>query len=153
LRSSSPNEGITLSFSDGSFSESFSISTVESEIVPRSLDGRELNITEFFEYLRGREVKWDKWEEETYTEQVTMLGTVKSWELVCLEDAVSWPNSDVKHFQELADAGEQVTFTFADGYLHSISVAVKILAVDLDLNLASDTQDPLRRFTLRIQEV
>jgi hypothetical protein len=146
-----------MSFSSGSFSSgSFSVGAgngEEEEPVTRTLDNKALKIAEFYEYLRGREVKWDKWEEETYTEQVTMLGTVRSWELVCLEDAVSWPSSQVKHFQALADAGEQVTFTFADGNLHSISVAVKVLAVDFDLNLASDTEDPLRRFTLRIQKV
>jgi hypothetical protein len=121
--------------------------------VTRTLDGKALNITAFEEFLAVRHVKWDKWENEAYTEQVTVLGTVRSWELRCFEEAVSWPSSDVKHFQALADAGDQVTFTFADGYLHSMSVAVKVLGVDFDLNLASDTQKPLRRFTLRVQEV
>ena len=119
----------------------------------RTLDGKALKIKGFRQTCEVVNTQADKWEETGYTREVHVHGSFRTFQLECWEDAKSWPSSDVKHFEDLADAGETVTFTFSDGNLHSLSCTVKILSVDFDLNLSCSTADPLRMFSLSLQEV
>lgn len=64
----------------------------------RTLNGKALNITGFEEFLDAVTIEWDKWENEIYTKQVTVLGSIRKYTLQCFEDSISWPSSDVKHF-------------------------------------------------------
>lgn len=95
----------------------------------------------------------DKWENETYTRQVNVLGAYRRFVIEGFEDVVSWPSSSIKHWEDQAIGGAAVTLTIIDGNMHSYSEQVRILGVDWDLNLSSHTEDPIREYTLRLQEV
>lgn len=94
----------------------------------------------------------DEWEEETYTRQVNVIGAFRRFLIHGFEEAVSWPSSNVKHWEEAAAAGDAVTLTIVDGNMHSLSVPVKIIGVDWDLNLSVHTEDPVRDYVLELQE-
>lgn len=119
----------------------------------RTLDGKALNIKGFKQSREVVQSQSDEWGATGYTREVNVHGSFRTFLLECWEDAKKWPSSDVKYFEDLADAGETVTFTFSDGNLHSLTCGVKILAVDHDLNLSVSTADPLRMFNLSLQEV
>jgi len=94
----------------------------------------------------------DEWENETYTRQVNVIGSFRRFVIHGFEDAVGWPSSNIKAWEEAAAAGDAVTLTIVDGNMHSMSEAVKILGVNWDLNLSSHTEDPVRDYVLELRE-
>jgi len=96
--------------------------------------------------------EWDKWENEAYSSNVTAVGAVKGWKLDCFEEGLGWPSSVIKHFEDIMDAGNYVTFEITDaGDLHSMSEAVYISECRFDLDLASDTTTPHRGYSLTLR--
>lgn len=97
----------------------------------------------------------DKWENEKFQRKVRVIGSVKSWDLICYENGVKWADSAAKHLQTKADAGDAVAFvaevgSVGDGKLHNVpSTQVKILKVDLTI-LEGD--HAYREFTVSLIE-
>lgn len=103
-----------------------------------TLDGKTSHVKKLNEHLVPLTSVKDKWENEQFKRKVRIIGSVKTWDLVCYENEVKWADSAAKHLQTKADAGDAVAFvvdvgSVGDGKLHNVpETQVKILKVDLN---------------------
>jgi hypothetical protein len=115
-----------------------------------SLDARNLNVTKWGERVQTVATQYDAWISNAYKRNVRVFGIIRQYIIECVEKDVSWTNSLVNYFEQVAQNGNTVTF-YSDETTRPVNnVSVYVLNVSWEMeNLGGQN---IRKFTLTLQE-
>jgi hypothetical protein len=115
-----------------------------------TLDGKTLNVLSYGESIDVAGTQWDAWVNQGYVRKVKVYGIIRKYTVECVENDVSWTDSLVNYFENVAENGSAVAFISNEPVREISSTNVYVLGVELGLSDLGGKN--IRKFTLTLQE-
>jgi hypothetical protein len=116
-----------------------------------TLDSITLTVLSWTESYPAVAPQWDAWVGSAYKKKVMVLGSIRQITLQCVEQDVTWANSAVKHFQDVQNAGTQITLT-SDLVVRPVT-SMTVLVLDVEFTSQVVGTQNIRYFSVTLQEV
>lgn len=116
-----------------------------------TLDGQTLTVTKWIEGILPIQSLYDKWAGGICKRKKMVYGLVRTYQLDCIEQDVTWANSLVNYFEQKAQAGTAVAFT-SDLPQRTLPANTYVTVERVDFTCENVGSQNVRKFTLQLME-